>query len=89
MITPSIHKYIYNSMGRKNIEEVMAASKDYVEIALDITNNSSMVTLTAHDYDSVLEESIIAEGNLFVDKDDFIRLYKESDSDNPYFIEYV
>jgi hypothetical protein len=80
---------------RNNIQEVMdlvgpeiltesEKNLDYLLIQLNIFNVGATVTVEAQDYSEETDLEAQDSGNLFIDWDTFLQLYKESGSNNPY-----
>lgn len=78
-----------DEITKEDIEKVFNSDEDYLALQLYIFNAGYIVELHSIEpltYDS---EEIEANGGLVMDKDDFLRLFKESESTNPFLIELI
>jgi hypothetical protein len=84
MITRDNIKSVFDSVSESDIDEVMDSSNDYVLLHLDGYGNVSVQSVS--DVDSAMAES---NGDLVCDKDDLLRLFVESGSDNKFVKRYI
>lgn len=88
MITAENLKIVFDSMTQQDVNELNQPG-DYIIVLLNQYNAGFNIIVMSCNYDDEKEESVISNGNLFLDKDDFLRLFKESGSVNPYLIELM
>jgi hypothetical protein len=86
MITKQNIEIIFDYITETQLNEAMQSKSDYIALSVDGYGN---VYLKSVDYDEGMEEEMPHCGGLFCDKDDFLRLYKESSSLNPFFFPYL
>lgn len=89
MITKESLKFCFENLGEDEIAIAMDSDKDYVLVELHTTNVGSYSTVEPYDYDDDIAQEAGDNGQLFIDKDDFLRLYEESEANNTYLEEYV
>ena len=77
MITTSNFSEIMKDLSPQEIEDAINGKGDYVKLELCIFNVGFFTRIESTDYDEEAEEECHANGNLFLDKDDFLRLLKE------------
>lgn len=88
MITKENLKLFFDALTEDQINTVMDSAGDYV--AGYITGNVGMCIIEAIEIlDEETEEEVYSSGGFICDKDDFLRLFKESESVNPYLIELI
>jgi len=86
MITKDNIKHCFDSLTSSEISEVFDSNCDFMAFECHTFNVGSYATIKPFYFGEFESES---NGNLFIDKDDFLRLFKESDSVNPYLIELL
>lgn len=86
MITKQNIETVFDLISEKQLNEAMQSKSDY--IALSVGGYGS-VFLESVEYSEETEAEIQSCGGVFCDKDDFLRLYKESKSLNPFFFPYL
>ena len=86
MITKNNIETIFDSISEKQLNEAMQSKSDYIALSIDGYGN---VFLDSVEYSEETEEEVQGVGGVFCDKDDFLRLYKESESLNPFFFPYL
>ena len=89
MITKDNIKEVFDSMGSADVIAAMQAPCDYIAIELNVFNAGYIVYINAYHYNDKVKDELEESGNLFLDKDDFLRLFEESGSDNPAIKEYM
>lgn len=77
MITTNNFNEIIKDLSQQQIDEAISGKGDYVKLELCIFNVGFFTTIESVDYDEEAAEECHANGNLFLDKDDFLRLLKE------------
>ena len=87
MITAQNLSIAFNSLTKTQISEAMNSPHDY--ISMFISGNYEHVYLESSDYSEEENEEIQACGGVYTDKDEFLRLFKESESVNPFLIELI
>jgi hypothetical protein len=88
MITKDNLTEVLNSVTEKDISEAMNAKSDYVALWLSSYGHVNLESINLFK-DEEREEDILATGGLICDKDDFLRLFTESESINPFIIQYL
>jgi len=86
MISKDIISACFDALDQEEVEITFNSPHDYI---LFECLSCGIVRITPHDYDEDLAEETQSEGNIFCDKDAFLYLFKESDSQNPYLIELI
>ena len=86
MITRDNLSSVLNMLTEEQISNAMEAKTDYVLLTV---NGYGYVSLTpSFDYEED-EQEAEATGGILCDKDEFIRLFSESESINPFLIELI
>ena len=86
MITRDNLTSVLDMLTEKEIKESMDAKTDYVLLTV---NGYGYVSLTpSFDYEEDKQEAE-ATGGILCDKDEFLRLFSESESINPFLIELI
>jgi hypothetical protein len=86
MITKDNFSSVFDALTEEEINETMYASTDMVLLTV---SGYGCVSLTpSFDYEADQEEAE-ATGGIWCDKDDFLRLFSESESVNPFLIELI
>jgi hypothetical protein len=88
MITKDNLKAVFDNLNKSQIEEAMNYDSDYVYFGVS-SFGSYFVNKVPNDDLLEIQSDAEAEGNLVCDKDDFLRLFKESDSLNPWLIQLM
>ena len=81
MITKENLKEVLSDLSNKEVSEAINNDGDYVLIVLHVFNVGTYTTITSLDYNTTLKNGAEANGDLFCDKDDFLRLSEEVDID--------
>ena len=89
MITKDNLKFCFDSLKESEIKEAMESKRDHISFWLHIFNTGSFATVEPVNYSEMKELKHSNNGMLLLDKDDFLRLFKESESVNPFLIEYL
>jgi len=89
MITKENLKSVMDAITKEDIEKVFNSNDDYLALQLYIFNAGYVVELNSIEPCTYDSEEIEANGGLIIDKDDFLRLFKESESINPFLIELI
>lgn len=88
MITRENFNEVINSIKYDEIENILFDNPEYISIELMIANAGSWVFLNGYSsYDDEVVNEIQANGNVFCDKDDFLRLLEEAN--HPYTKESI
>ena len=82
MITEDNLKFAFENLNEEDCKQINGDG-DYLKFELHSTNVGSYSTLESVDYCPNINEELSSDGNLFIDKDDFLRLYTESGAENP------
>ena len=77
MVTSENLKWAFEQLGSEKIEEIIHLDGDYVLLEISHFNVGSYPELTSLHYDEDVEQDAQENGQLFCDKDDFIRLVEE------------
>lgn len=88
MITSSNIKEYFDNLKESQINEVMEDRRNDVVMQIFVSNACVWFSLESLNIDDDVEE-IQDNGGIVLDKDDFLRLYKESRSLNPFFFPYL
>jgi hypothetical protein len=80
MITINNFSEVLKDLSPQEIDEAINGKGNYVKLELCIFNVGFFAMIESTDYDEEAEEECNASGNLFLDKDDFLRLLKEYES---------
>jgi hypothetical protein len=86
MITRDNLSSVLDMLTEEQINNAMDAKTDYVLLRVDGYGNVSLTP--SFDFDEA-QEIVDSTGALFCDKDDFLRLFSESESINPFLIELI
>jgi len=86
MITRDNVREVFDAITEDQIERVMESKKDYV--LLELLSYGAVFLMPVADSESAHEEAL-ESGGVCCDKDDLLRLFKESGSKNPFFAEYL
>lgn len=77
MITKDNFKSLVETINKEDIINVINAPGDYVIMQAHIFNAGSHATIESAHYAEIEEAETAATGNLYADKDDFLRLLNE------------
>ncbi|WP_298838924.1 hypothetical protein [uncultured Clostridium sp.] len=86
MITKDNLTEVMNFITEEQINEVMEAKSDYIRLSVSSYGGVRLETVDINDEEK--EENIMGTGGLIADKDDFLRLFMESGSLNPFILKY-
>lgn len=89
MITNQNIDKFFDNLSEKQINEVMKCNKDFVLCEISYSNICVWYDITSMEWDEETENEADENGQLFCDKDVFLKLYKESESLNPFLMEYL
>ena len=87
MITKDNLTEAMNLITEKQFKEVMNSNTDYLGLFIDGYGNVFLESINLFK-DEEREEEIRSTGGVIIDKDDFLRLFMESGSLNPFIMEY-
>jgi len=87
MITKDNLTEVMNLITEKQVNEVMNSNTDYLGLFIDGYGNVFLESINLFK-DEEREEEILSTGGAIMDKDDFLRLFMESGSLNPFIMEY-
>lgn len=77
MITKENLKYFIETIDPETMQIELDKPNDFVLLEAHIFNAGAYATIESLDYDEELDEGAAASGNLFIYKDDFLRLCEE------------
>ena len=77
MITKENIKYFIETIDPETMQNVLDEQHDFILLEAHIFNVGGYGTIESLDYDEAVEEEAAASGNLFCDKDEFLRLCEE------------
>ena len=77
MITKENIKEIIQTISPENIDKAINGKGDYILLEVHTFNTGSFGTIYAQDYNELTEQSAADNGQLFCDKDEFLRLCDE------------
>lgn len=77
MITKEIFKYLIQTISPETLQQEIDSTGDYLLLEMHTFNVGSYGTIKSVDYDEEEERRANANGDLFIDKDDFLRLCEE------------
>lgn len=86
MITKNNISETLNSLGESEVNKAFLDSKDFILLQVFVTNSGFTASIESCDYSEEIEQEAADNGNLFIDKDSFLTLFKDSDSINPFLI---
>lgn len=89
MITKDNLKFAFDDLNKEQIKKAFESEHDFLKFELCIFNVGACSMLEATEYKEEEEEETSGNGNLFIDKDQFLQLFKESESINPFLIELI
>ena len=78
MITPYNFTHALQTIDIADINEVINGNKDFIKLELHTFNIGAYATIEEVDYDEEEQESVTSNGNLYCDKDEFLRLIEET-----------
>lgn len=78
MITRNNVKEIFNSLKAAEIQTEIDKAGDYLIIWLHIFNAGSYATIESRYYNEEEETDAADNGQLFIDKDNFLQMYEET-----------
>ena len=85
MITRHNLKEYFNLLTKKDISEVIDSNLDYIGCYINGYGYVYAVPMGVKDS----EEDLLSMGGFKCDKDDFLRLFIESESNNPFLLELI
>tara|TARA_R110000803_G_scaffold191603_1_gene254290 strand:- start:199 stop:456 length:258 start_codon:yes stop_codon:yes gene_type:complete len=85
MITQNNLKSYFDSLTAKDVSEAMESNVDYIGCYI---NGYGYVYAIPMDGD-MCEDDLMSMGGFQCDKDDFLRLFMESESLNPFLLELI
>ena len=80
MITKGNLDEILNSLSVEEVEKEINKDGNYIELTVDISNGNFTANILSSDYNENTERIAQENGDLFCDKDDFIKLLTKSNS---------
>lgn len=87
MITRDNLTEVFNLINEEQIKQVFSTKNDYVSLYIDGYGNVFFDSIDINDEER--ENEILSAGGIICDKDDFLRLFEESGSLNPFLIELI
>jgi len=87
MITKDNLTEVMNLITEQQVKEVMNSNTDHLGLFIDGYGNVFLESINLFK-DEEREEEIRGTGGAIMDKDDFLRLFMESGSLNPFIMEY-
>jgi len=85
MITQDSLKFCFEDLTAKECKDIAYGDGDYLLFELHSTNAGRYSTVQRMHYDETIAEKAGASGQLFLDMDDFLRLYDEVSANNKEF----
>ena len=89
MITKHNLKELFESLEAEQIETALNSNYDFILFECMMFNIGSVARVESFDYSEELEREANELGNLFIDKDDFLRLYVEIGANNKTIQNYL
>ena len=89
MITNDNLKWAFDNLNETEIEKAMGGNHDHVIFEVHTCNAGGFSSLRAEHYDEDRAQEIEGNGDLYMDKDQFLELVKESESVNPFLIKWL
>jgi hypothetical protein len=77
MITKEIFKYLIQTINPETLQQEIDSTGDYLLLEMHTFNVGSYGTIKSLDYDEEEERRANDNGDLFMDKDDFLRLCED------------
>ena len=77
MITKEVFKYLIQTISPETLQQEIDSTGDYLLLEMHTFNTGSYGTIKSVDYDEEEERRANVNGDLFMDKDDFLRLCEE------------
>lgn len=77
MITKEVFKYLIQTISPETLQQEIDSTGDYLLLEMHTFNTGSYGTIKSVDYDEEEERRANDNGDLFMDKDDFLRLCEE------------
>lgn len=77
MITKENIKYFIETIDPETMQNVLDEQHDFILLEAHYFNVGSFATIESMDYDYEVDQEAAASGNLFCDKDEFLRLCEE------------
>lgn len=77
MITKENLKYFVETIDPETMQTELDKPNDFVLLQAHIFNAGGYATIESLDYDEAIDDEASASGNLFCDKDDFLRLCED------------
>lgn len=87
MITKDNLTEVMNLITQNEVKQVMNSKSDYIGLWVSGYGDVNLESINLYK-DEEREEEIRATGGIICDKDDFLRLFMESGSINPFILEY-
>jgi hypothetical protein len=88
MITKDNLKFAFENLNAVDCQAIYRCG-DYLAFELHFTNASGYSTLNNYAYDEDLDEELSSNGNMLIDKDAFLELYRESGANNKFINELI
>lgn len=89
MITKENLKFCFDNLNQKEIDNFLDSPYDFGLFELHIFNNGAYASIKPMHWDDKVNEEAAANGQIFCCKDTFLRLFKESKSDNEHFMAWI
>ncbi len=89
MITKDNLKFCFDNLNQDEVEKVMNSNTDYVLFELHVFNAGGFASAEPKEYNEDEEREANDNGQLFIDKDDWLRLFTECESTNQFFNDYI
>jgi len=86
MITENNLKEVLDNLQKEDIDRAMTSNKYYVAIEV---NSYGSVFISVYKWSDVMSNAVHAAGNLFIAKDELLRLAKEVDTNNEHLKAYM
>ena len=89
MITKENLKFCFESLNKEEVNTALNSDNDFLLFWLHTFNAGSYATLEAKEYSEEAEQEANDNGQLFIDKDQFLQLYEESEANNEFIQEHI
>jgi hypothetical protein len=89
MITKDNLHFCFDNLQQKEIKEAFESPMEYLEFELSHCNAGAFSTIKPSDFCYEKDHEALINGQQFIHKDDFLELFKESVSVNPFLLELI
>jgi len=78
MLTSENLKFCFEELTAEQVSAALDSKSDYITLELCALNTGAVPFLSSADYNEEEESEVPSNGGLYLDKDDFLRLYSEA-----------